>query len=125
MPYAAPTRCTAPSCTNMATRRGRCDDHATQYRRQADKRRPNGYRRGYTREWSAFSKQYLIDHPYCTSAACLQIPAYARPPATDVDHIDGTGRNGPHAYEEWNLQALCHRCHSIKTAEQDGSFGRA
>lgn len=40
--------------------------------------------------------------------------------ATEVDHIDGNEWN----WEPDNLQSLCHECHSIKTARENGGFGR-
>lgn len=39
--------------------------------------------------------------------------------ATDVDHIDGDATNNSMS----NLQALCRRCHSAKTARENGGFG--
>lgn len=42
--------------------------------------------------------------------------------ATDVDHIVPREQGGS---DQWsNLQALCHSCHSKKTATEDGGFGR-
>jgi hypothetical protein len=43
--------------------------------------------------------------------------------ATDVDHIIAKSKGGTDAYS--NLQSLCHRCHSQKTATIDGGFGHA
>ena len=40
-------------------------------------------------------------------------------PATDVDHMDGN----PYNNDPGNLRALCHPCHSSKTARQDGRWG--
>ncbi|WP_223484720.1 HNH endonuclease signature motif containing protein [Stenotrophomonas indicatrix] len=39
--------------------------------------------------------------------------------ASHVDHRDGDSRNN----ELSNLQGLCVRCHSAKTAREDGGFG--
>lgn len=37
-------------------------------------------------------------------------------PATQVHHIDGKGLDGPNAYRDTNLEALCTPCHSRHTA---------
>lgn len=98
---------------------GRCE----RCQRAADRRRGSGTARGYTAKWARFRKRYLGLHPVCECGpdccpdGCLTL-------ATDVDHIDGSGRDGPRAYDETNLQALAHACHSRKTARQDGAFGR-
>jgi 5-methylcytosine-specific restriction enzyme A len=45
--------------------------------------------------------------------------------ATDVDHVQAV--SGPEDKRFWdhdNHQALCHGCHSYKTATKDGAFGR-
>jgi 5-methylcytosine-specific restriction protein A len=43
--------------------------------------------------------------------------------ATDVDHIVSKAKGGTDAGT--NLQSLCHSHHSMKTAREDGGFGRA
>ena len=44
--------------------------------------------------------------------------------ATDVDHIIPHKGDRSLLYDERNLQALCHECHSRKTFFEDGGFGR-
>jgi 5-methylcytosine-specific restriction endonuclease McrA len=57
---------------------------------------------------------YLKVHPICELPGCGQ-------PASDVDHRLSRRRGGT---DDWsNLQALCHRHHSAKTAAEDGGFG--
>ena len=87
--------------------RGKCDD----CRRAQEKTRK---REPVTQKWRRFSRTYLAKNPFCVE--CRDV-------ATQVDHIDGSGRNGPNAFAEWNLAALCQSCHSRKTATQDGGFG--
>ncbi|WP_423837057.1 HNH endonuclease [Sutterella wadsworthensis] len=43
--------------------------------------------------------------------------------ATDVDHIKPHRGDPILLFDEKNLQALCHACHSRKTASEDGGFG--
>jgi 5-methylcytosine-specific restriction protein A len=99
---------------------GRCP-HCT---RAADRARGSGGQRGYTAKWARFRRRYLDRHPVCECDGDCCPPDGCHRRATDIDHIDGTGRTGPRAYDESNLQALCHRCHSRKTSRLDGAFGR-
>ncbi|TFB96539.1 HNH endonuclease [Cryobacterium sp. MDB2-A-2] len=48
---------------------------------------------------------------------------WKRQEATQVDHIDGLGPNGPRGFDNNNLQALSASHHSRKTASRDGGFG--
>jgi 5-methylcytosine-specific restriction protein A len=46
-------------------------------------------------------------------------------PATAVDHIiPFTSNSDPRRLDVNNLMSLCTPCHSRKTVEQDGGFGR-
>jgi 5-methylcytosine-specific restriction protein A len=123
MPYAPLSLCVVTGCPVMVAS-GRCAEHEAETRRDTDRRRPNGYQRGWSAEWSRFSKKYLAEHPQCESLRCTNLPTWQRPNSTDVDHVDGSGRTGARAYDTTNLQALCHSCHSSKTATHDGGFGR-
>lgn len=114
MPVSPPSICTAPGCGTLVYGSGRCPDCLTQARRESQARRPEGHARAYNARWSAFSKVYLKRHPTC--AECAQR-------ATEVDHLDGLGPDGPRGYDWDNCQALCKPCHSRKTALHDGGFG--
>lgn len=113
--------CPTSGCPEL-TAGGRCQD----CRRKADRARGSGSARGYTKRWAQFSKRYLHQHPTCACSAdwCEHTAGKCGGRSTDVDHVDGSGRNGPRAYDPTNLVALCHPCHSRKTAHMDGSFGR-
>ena len=75
--------------------------------------------RGYTAQWSRESKAYLQQHPWCIECA-RQGRATA---ATEVDHIVSHKGNRELFWDRSNWQGLCKRCHSIKTAREDGGFG--
>jgi len=45
-------------------------------------------------------------------------------PATLVDHIIPHRGDNNLFWDEDNWQALCTECHAIKTAKEDGGFGR-
>jgi len=73
--------------------------------------RGSSSQRGYGAAWRKLRHKFLKAHPLCH---CGQL-------ATDVDHILAKAKGGK---DEWsNLRALCHRCHSAKTASEDGGFG--
>jgi 5-methylcytosine-specific restriction protein A len=76
--------------------------------------------RGYGGAWQKARLAYLAHHPLCVH--CLAKGFVVA--STDVDHIV------PHRGDmilfwasESNWQALCHPCHSAKTAREDGGFG--
>lgn len=112
--------CSTPGCPEL-TPSGPCRD----CKRKADQRRGSGTARGWTSQWAHFSRTWLRQHPdcACTNPACHH-PGSCEHPATQVDHIDGSGRTGPRAYDPANAQSLCQSCHSRKTATLDGGFGR-
>ncbi len=116
-----------PPCSNKAgTRSSRCVDHELEYQRSVDAKRPSSYARGATNEWRAFASMYLRANPRCMCDVCKALPYWQRDIATDVDHIDGTGRNGPRAYDLTNLRAMSHSHHSQRTArDQPGGWHKA
>lgn len=78
----------------------------------------NGRGRFYdTREWrDRIRPGKLRMSPLCEDCLERDHPVAA----TEVDHVDGDARNN----EPRNLRSLCKPCHSVKTAREDGSFGR-
>ena len=70
----------------------------------------------YDGAWKRYRKQYCIDHPFC--AIC---PTYGQQSATTtVDHIKDHKGDQTLFWDPNNHQALCTRCHSIKTAKATG-----
>jgi len=118
-----PSLCTAHGCGTLVFGGGKCPSCLAQSRREAEGRRPKGHGRVYDAQWARFAKRYLRNHPLCECDKCADLPDWRRPEATDVDHIDGLGPRGPRGYDENNLMAMSHACHSSKTARQDGGFG--
>ena len=83
----------------------------------ADAAREPGHNRHYnTARWKRLRLMKIRRNPLCQAPGCTA-------PATDVDHIVSIADGGDDSHG--NLQALCHPCHSRKTAVQDGGFGRA
>lgn len=69
-------------------------------------------KRGYGRTWQRLSAMVLARDPICVR--CRQEPS------AHADHKIPKPK-GDDSIE--NLQGLCQRCHAIKTAREDGSFG--
>lgn len=91
---------------------GYCEEH----RNSRDKGRKSSRERGYNARWEKYRKWFLALHPVC--AKCERA-------ATVVDHIIPHKGNYELFWEPKNHQPLCKRCHDIKTATEDGGFGRA
>ena len=74
--------------------------------------RPTFHQRGYTWAWRKYRLQFLQDHPLCEH--CLELGVTTE--ATDVDHIIDHKGEAKLFWLPENHQALCHSCHSKKTA---------
>lgn len=113
MPLRASKACAKPGCAAL-TSRGLCAVHAS----QGEKERGNSAKRGYDGRWRKRRRAWLAEHPLCTNCKLRGIIEAA----TDVDHVKPLRAGGKD--DESNYQSLCHRCHSRKTALEDGGFGR-
>jgi 5-methylcytosine-specific restriction protein A len=95
MPYKNPMNCMYPGCPNKVYKGRYCDKH---------KINTNWFRNNAG--WKRIRQQVLEEEPRCR---------YCGAEAKEVDHITplpiGTS-------ERYNLQALCKRCHSIKTRKE-------
>lgn len=112
MPKRAGRPCSYPGCPNLVHEAGRtyCPEHHKQRQREYNQKRGSPASRGYDAEWRRTRAAFLEVHPTC---ACGR-------PATDVDHIVPKERGGT---DDWsNLEALCHSCHSRKTATEHGGW---
>ena len=65
--------------------------------------------------WRSIRADYLARHPLCVHCEAKGLKRMA----THLDHKDSDSWNN----NEGNFQGLCHSCHSIKTAKNDGGFG--
>jgi 5-methylcytosine-specific restriction protein A len=109
MPRAAHV-CPEPGCVILVPSGTRyCPDH-TRQRRPKDNR-PNFRERGYTSEWDKLRKAYIAKYPNCV--VCGKKGSH-------VDHIISRPQGTD---DESNLQTLCWKHHSMKTAKYDGGFG--
>jgi 5-methylcytosine-specific restriction enzyme A len=75
--------------------------------------------RGYDASWRALRLVVLAEEPLCRACEAEgRVEA-----ATVVDHVVPLRAGGTH--QRANLQPLCAACHGVKTAREDGGFGRA
>ena len=107
--------CLHPGCRAL-TKDGYCSLHRPV---PGKDRRPSPRERGYDSRWRRASKAFLKDHPWC--AECLRGGRLEA--ATQVDHIIPHKGDPVLFWDEKNWQGLCRRCHSRKTAREDGGFG--
>lgn len=114
MPTKAARPCTR--CGEPQRNQGRCDACTERARRDSpyqEPDRPTPAQRGYDTAHRKRRNAYLRDHPECEARGCTN-------PSIVLDHADGDSSNN----HPDNHQALCHPCHSRKTAQVDGGFGR-
>jgi 5-methylcytosine-specific restriction protein A len=96
--------CNRPGCPNLATQRGRCEQHAIQS--WQDSTRAKDLPKG----WDTLRLRVLErDHYRCR----IQDPRCCLGTADEVDHIDGR-----HDHRMINLQSVCHPCHLVKTQRE-------
>jgi 5-methylcytosine-specific restriction protein A len=118
MPYLAKHPCNHVGCRELTNDRF-CAEHQTAYTLAKDRQRGSAHQRGYTKQWSKASKQFLRDNPLCVHCKDEGLIRAA----TEVDHIIAHKGDQLLFWLPDNLQALCKPCHSRKTIKEDGGFG--
>ena len=94
---------------------GYCTEHSSETYLRYDRQRLNSKERGYNYRWSKYRKWFLQRHPICMICG--------RAAANVVDHIIPHKGDDTLFWDTNNHQALCKRCHDIKTVREDGGFG--
>lgn len=111
--------CTTPGCPRAGTYRGKCNECSSNSEGERNVRRSTSRRVYLSPTWRRLRLLVLSEEPYCQwKEDAWPCPA----PATDVDHIVAIEDEG----DRWarsNLQGLCHRHHSVKTARENGFGG--
>lgn len=114
--------CAHPGCPNVHSNRGSfCDAHARPTTYQETDRKPAN-ERGYDRQWRKARAAFLRDHPYCQCEDCRN--SLNPRPADTVDHIVPHRGDATLFWDRNNWMPMNRRCHSRKTVEKDGGFGR-
>lgn len=121
MPHKLKHACGFPGCPNLADERY-CAEHAKTEGKRYERERGSAAARGYDSRWRKYRLMFLAEHPLCAECERQGIVTAA----SDVDHIQPVnGPGDPLFWESSNHQALCHECHSKKTAKENGGFGNA
>ena len=124
MPKRTPKICNVTGCPKLSRDgSGYCKDHVhlkAAAKKSYEKTRETATARGYTHRWRKASKAYLARNPLCVK--CQEFGNVT--PATVTDHIVPHKGDADLFWNPGNWQALCKRCHNIKTATEDGGFGR-
>lgn len=115
-PLSSKSRCPMPrpprvcACGYTIAHGEACPCERTRNRSRQDDR-SGARQRGYDRHWQALAREYLSAHPRCEAYACTAVARY-------VDHIKPVREHPERRLDRTNLQALCPRCHGVKTAAE-------
>jgi len=120
MPGKPKRPCRWPGCPEVIEGGGWCDAHKKQHRQADDRRRGSAASRGYGARWRKASRQFLRENPLCRHHQQQGIVKAA----TVTDHTIPHKGDQDLFWDRNNWQPLCDECHNIKTATEDGGFGR-
>lgn len=116
--------CKSPGCPSIvaAGGGGYCADHARDNTRGRlyDEQRASSAQRGYGRRHQRLRRMFLAANPICVDPENRHRGEVRA--STDMDHIIPKSKGGTDKWD--NLQALCHSCHSAKTAVQSSRWGK-
>jgi len=123
MPLRPQKPCNAQGCNTLTRNPRYCDAHkdvGKQFEvKQREKQRETSSQRGYSYKWQQARKGFLAKHPLCVE--CERVGRVTA--STDVDHIVPHKGDMDLFWDRSNWQAMCHPCHSTKTATEDGGWG--
>ena len=114
MPPRAKSICRAPGCGTLIDKPGHCDRHKKDDRAKAWGRKDPAYARAYGHDWSTRIRPWVMTRDNGLCQACLRTGQLT--PASEVDHIVPVSQGGTN--DLGNLEAICHRCHTTKTAAE-------
>ena len=104
--------CSHPGCPRLVgTGQKYCEEHKDLHPEEVR----SANERGYGRAWQKARKIFLKSHPLCEE--CMKNGRYVK--ATDVDHVIPHRGDPVLFWDRDNWRALCHSCHSRKTAAED------
>lgn len=88
----------------------------TMQQQARERNRASSTLRGYDKAWIALRARHLREHPGCVVCGAIHH-------SNNVDHVVPHKGDDRLRLDPLNLQTLCARHHSRKTAAQDGGFG--
>ena len=112
MPNRIPIACAQPGCPALAQGGSRCPRHRRAYALRPERRQAQAHYQ--TTAWRQLRAQVLARDPICKLCG--------RAPSTEADHKTPKAQGGQDTME--NLQGACKPCHSRKTVQRNGGFGR-
>jgi len=122
MPKRSKKPCSRVGCSNLIDGNKKyCKSHEElQENNHYDKYRGTAAQRGYNAKWRKARTRFLSMNHLCVECS----KEFKITVATVVDHI--IPHKGDYAlfWDETNWQPLCKKHHDIKTATNDGGFGR-
>ncbi|MFF1377559.1 HNH endonuclease [Streptomyces sp. NPDC058308] len=101
-------------CTSPATHRGRCENHHQAYGKRASVRARRARRAVLVRVFSGAARLRALVGAR-GGARCARCGSLVLAVVVDVDHMQPLALGGEDT--DGNVQALCHGCHLVKTAE--------
>lgn len=136
MPQRVKSICRAAGCGALVDEPGFCAAHIKTMRQRTDERRGSAAERGYGSRWMVARHYYLMVHPLCVQCAKEQrvtaaevvdhiVPHRLKEALDSGDEAQITKARALFWDSEGNWQSLCKFHHDMKTATQDGGFGRA
>lgn len=112
MPPALMRACAHPGCPEIQPG-STCPAH-TRTRELGAGRKNYDVRKWYSSaRWQGLRRRVLAEQPFCPDCEAAGEPVTD---TTDVDHTIPHRGNPKLFWDRKNLRALCHRCHSRKTA---------
>lgn len=118
------TICVVPGCEDVARPGGnRCAEHEAERKARRKASRAAAQRTEHAASWRALyadrrwrhaSAGFLRRNKWCADCGALGVHELA----TDVDHVVPHKGDRRLFWNRSNWQALCHRCHSRKTARE-------
>lgn len=120
MPWAPKRPCRWSGCSEL-THDGFCPPHLSLYRATQDRQRDGAGRALYrTSRWRKASQGNLERHPLCVVCLAKGITTAA----TVTDHKVPHKGDPVLFWDPANWQSMCKPDHDVKTATEDGGFGR-
>lgn len=119
MPRSALRQCSRSGCRSLVRGATRCDAHRVSETRVGSYAQRSGVKR---KEWDFIRQAFLAENRFCAEHLKRKPPEHVE--ATVVDHIVAHRGDLEAFFDHENLQALCAPCHSRKTVNVDGGFGR-
>lgn len=114
--------CARPGCPTLVDR-GYCAEHERQRQRTYDRSRGKTAERGYGAQHRKWRAMVLARDPVCVDPYGVHAERGEVVASTVADHIVPIRRGGAR-FDLANGQGLCASCHGVKTAREDGGFGR-